>query len=203
MTDDDRTRWNQRYRSGDAPVEAKPNRWFAAHAATIDALAARRQANGCTPTALDIACGAGGTVIWLAQRGWCATGVDLSEEALALASNAAAAMQPGAHARFLHADLDLWRPPADAYDCVTCFYFLERRLWPALRAAVRPGGLLAMQTFHRGAHKIRPAANPAYLLEPDELFALVTGWGWTVLARTDAAAAETSEAILAQRPTID
>ena len=203
MTDDDRIRWNQRYRSGDAPVEARPNRWFTAHTAIIDAVAARRQANGDTPTALDIACGAGGTVLWLAARGWCATGVDGSDAALALAQSHAERMQLSAHVRWVHADLDVWRPPAAAFDCVTCFYFLDRRLWPSLREAVRPGGLLAMQTFHRSAIKIRPAANPAYLLEKDELFDLVAGWGWSVLARADAASAETSEAVLAQRPTID
>lgn len=200
MTDDDRTRWNQRYRSGDAPVEAKPNRWFAAQEATITRIAAEQHSLGRMPTALDIACGAGGTVLWLAQRGWCAAGVDVSDEALALAQLHAERLQISAHVQWIHADLDAWRPPADAFDCVTCFHFLERRLWPALRAAVRPGGLLAMQTFHRGALHIRPAANPAYLLEKDELLDLVTGWGWTVLAIADAAAAQTTEAVLAQRP---
>lgn len=139
-------------------------------------------------------------MLWLAARGWCATGVDVSDAALTLAQTHAERLQLSAHVRWIHADLDEWRPPADAYDCVTCFHFLDRRLWPALRRAVRPGGLLAVQTFHRNAIKIRPAANPAHLLEQDELFDLVTGWGWTVLARADAAAAETTEAVLAKRP---
>ncbi len=39
----------------------------------------------CGPKALDIACGAGGTVAWLAQRGWQVTGVDISTTALAIA----------------------------------------------------------------------------------------------------------------------
>jgi len=200
MTDDDRTRWNRRYRSGDAPMEAKPNRWFAAQEATIERIADAQRAVGRTPTALDIACGAGGTVLWLAERGWCATGVDVSDAALALAQTHAERLHLSMHVSWIHADLDVWRPPVDAFDCVTCFYFLERRLWPALCAAVRPGGLLAMQTFHRGALKIRPAANPAYLLEKGELLGLVTGWGWTVLAAANGVVAETMEAVLAQRP---
>jgi hypothetical protein len=58
---------------------------------------------------------------------------------------------------FLSVDLDDWRPPPAAFDCVTCFYFLSRELWPWLRAAVRPGGLLALQTHHAGVLTVRPA----------------------------------------------
>ena len=199
MTTEDRTRWNERYRNGDAPTEATPNRWLARHAATIDGVASARLESGSAPAALDLACGAGGTVLWLAQRGWQATGVDVSDAALALAGNTASLMAIADRTHFLHVDLDAWRPPADAFDCVTCFYFLDRVLWPSLRAAVRPGGLLALQTHHPGVLTVRPHANPAYLLAPGELAGLIAGWGWTLLA-TDPTAAATSEAVLAQRP---
>lgn len=200
MSVDDRTRWNQRYRQGDAPVESQPNRWLAAQVDHLDRVAAARQCMAARPSALDLACGAGGTVIWLAQRGWEATGVDVSDAALALAAAAAAQHAGVGHAHFLHVDLDDWHPPVSAFDCVTCFYFLDRRLWPWLRAAVRPGGLLAMQSHHQGVRKLRPHANPAYLLAPGELTALIAAWGWTLLAVRDGTAASTSEAILAQRP---
>lgn len=197
MTTADRTRWNERYRSGDAPTEPTPNRWLARHAAVLDRVAAARRASGGAPAALDLACGAGGTVLWLARRGWQATGVDVSDAALALASGAASALALADGVRFLRVDLDEWRPPVAAFDCVTCFYFLDRALWPGLGAAVRPGGLLALQTHHPGVLAVRPSANPAYLLAPGELASLIAGWGWALLA-TDSTA--TSEAVLAQRP---
>lgn len=202
MSTADRTRWNQRYLAGDAPVETKPNRWLASLADVLDGVAAARQAVGQTPTALDVACGAGGTVLWLAQRGWLATGVDVSDAALTLATRAAVQQGVAERARFLHVDLDDWRPPAEAFDCVTCFYFLSRPLWPWLRAAVRPGGLLALQTHHVGVLKVRPDANPDYLLASGELTALIKGWGWTLLAVSDPESATTSEAVLAQRPLV-
>ena len=90
MAIDDRTRWNQRYRSGDAPRGDRPNRWFAAQHAALDRVAATLAGQHRAPVALDVACGAGGTVLWLAQRGWHATGVDVSDAALALAAQAAA-----------------------------------------------------------------------------------------------------------------
>lgn len=198
MTVDDRTRWNQRYRRGDAPRGDRPNRWFAAQHATLDRVAATLAAQQRVPAALDVACGAGGTVLWLAQRGWYATGVDVSDAALALASQAAAEAGLTSRTHLLHADLDQWRPAPDSYDCITCFYFLERSLWPALRAAVRPGGLLALQTYTTRWLTTRPESNPAYLLAPGELTALVASWGWTLLAA--GAPDQPSEAVLAQRP---
>lgn len=200
MSTADRTRWNQRYMAGDAPIDAKPNHWLTAHAGALDHVAAARLAQGESPTALDVACGAGGTVIWLAQRGWLATGVDISDAALALALRAAAQQGVADRVSFLAVDLDAWRPAPAAFDCVTCFYFLDRTLWPWLRAAVRPGGLLALQTHHSGVLKVRPDANPDYLLAPGELTALIASWGWTLLATSDPTSAATSEAVLAQRP---
>lgn len=203
MTDEDRTHWNKRYHCGDAPITPKPNRWLVAHAHLIDGVAAARRHAGETPRSLDIACGAGGSVIWFAQRGWRATGVDVSEQALALADAAAMKMGVSTEVRLVHADLDQWRPPATVFDCVTCFHFLNRQLWPSLRAAVRPGGLLAMLTFHHGLLRIRPDANPAYLLERGELAALIASWGWPLLASGDPTTGDTSEGVLAQCPVGD
>lgn len=200
MSTADRTRWNQRYLAGDAPIATSPNNWLTGYADLLDGVAAARQAQGATPTSLDIACGAGGTALWLAQRGWLATGVDVSDAALALATRSAAQQGVADRVRFLSVDLDDWRPSPAAFDCVTCFYFLNRELWPWLRAAVRPGGVLALQTHHAGVLKVRPHANPDYLLTPGELTALIASWGWTLLAASDPTSAATSEAVLAQRP---
>ncbi len=146
------------------------------------------------PQALDIACGAGGTVAWLAQRGWQVTGVDISPTALTLAGTQLAAV--GAQATLVQADLDSWRPGVDSCDLLTCFNFLERRLWPAMLLAVRPHGLIGLRTFHTGRLAARPATNPAHLLAPGELSALVESWGWRLLA---AESDGQVEAVLAQR----
>ena len=97
----------------------------------------------------------------------------------------------------IEADLDAWRPAVACCDLLTCFHFLDRRLWPSLRAAVRPGGLLCLSTYHTGRLVERPHTNPDPLLQGGELTALVQGWGWRVLAaQTDAQ----TEAILGQCP---
>ncbi len=69
--------------------------------------------------AIELGCGAGNSVIYLASRGFDATGVDFSEAAIAIATKSAAAK--GAHCRFVVADVlgdlaDLGEPYDFAYD---------------------------------------------------------------------------------------
>ena len=198
MTEIDRRHWEARYESGDAPIHARPHRWLARQAAFLDTLAASRADSVSGPQALDIACGAGGTLTWLAQRGWQVTGVDISAAALTIAQSQLAEAGLIARAVLMQADLDTWRPAADCCDLLTCFNFLDRRLWPAMRLAVRPHGLIGLKTFHTGRLIERPDTNPAHLLEPGELAALVDGWGWRLLASESDAQVE---AVLAQRVT--
>lgn len=194
MAEIDRLHWEDRYTSGHAPVHAAPNRWLAAQAPYLQLL----EDGAAAPLqALDVACGAGGTLLWLAARGWSVTGVDISAAALALAQHQLAAAGLLDHAVLIEADLDTWRPLAASCDLLTCFNFLDRRLWPSLRAAVRPQGLICFSTYHRGRLIERPHTNPDHLLAPGELAALVSDWGWRLLARQHN---ERSEAVLAQRP---
>ena len=181
MTDDDRIQWNERYRQGQGPTSGRANYRLEPYAAHVDALAAAVRARGETPTALDVACGPGGTALWLARRGWRVTGVDVSEEALEKARFMVAEAGVADRCTFLQVDLDHWRPPAESADLVTCFYFLDRSLWPALRDAVKPGGLFIQETFNINRHERRPASNADHLLRPGELLSLAEEWGWTVL----------------------
>ena len=69
-----REAWNERYASHDLVWGIDPNRFVK------EAFADR------TPgRVLDLACGEGRNALWLASRGWTATGVDFSRVALARA----------------------------------------------------------------------------------------------------------------------
>jgi len=124
--------------------------------------------------ALDVACGVGQNAIWLAQHGFIVDAVDISSVALAHAR--LAATQAGVTVNLIQADLDEWKPPAEAYDLVIGFRFLNRRLWPRLQTAVRPGGWLLYQTFN--LRKLTPDAGcpPEYLLDIGELSHAFGGW---------------------------
>ena len=198
MADTDRMRWNQRYLQEKGPGDA-PNRWLVDAAAWLASHEAAAAQQGRSPVALDIACGVGGAVHWLAARGWQATGVDLSDVALATARRQAHLLGVGVRCVFVCADLDHWRPLVDSVDLCTCFYFLDRALWPALMAAVRPGGLVIWRTFDRRRLAQRPATHPAHLLEPGEPAAYVQAAGWSLL-RAEHDADGVTSGVIARKP---
>lgn len=84
--------------------------------------------------ALDLGCGEGGDVIWLAARGWHVTGLDVSPTAIARARSAAEEAGLGAHTQFEVADLEEWTSSSD-YDLITAS-FLQSMSVPLQREAV-------------------------------------------------------------------
>jgi trans-aconitate methyltransferase len=98
--------WEERYAGSSRVWSGAPNR---ALVDIVSDLAPGR--------ALDLGCGEGADVVWLAQRGWQATGIDISETAIARARAAATGLDLP-HARFEAADLAMWRP-AEPYELVT------------------------------------------------------------------------------------
>ncbi len=138
-------------------------------------------------TALDLGCGEGGDVLWLAERGWRATGMDAAAPALSRARDEALARGLDEQVEFQLVDLAGWEPPA-RWDLVTCHYLhevaalRERALSAAVRA-VAPGGTLVV-VGHHPDESPELAGPPAPLrFRPEELAsALTLGEGWTVSA---------------------
>ncbi|MEW6445095.1 MAG: methyltransferase domain-containing protein [Pseudomonadota bacterium] len=118
--------------------------------------------------ALDLACGLGANALFMAERGLRVRAWDSSPVAIARLQGMACArgLEIAASVRDVVAD-----PPApECFDVIAVSHFLDRDLFPALLAALRPGGLLFYQTFtvERDGDGDAPA-NPAFLLEPNEL----------------------------------
>ncbi|GAA2872794.1 class I SAM-dependent methyltransferase [Pseudonocardia halophobica] len=93
--------------------------------------------------ALDVACGRGAVAVWLAHQGFAVDAVDVSGAGLASA-RALAAAEGVRRVRFLEADLDAGLPVAGPYDLVVCQRYRDPALYPALAAALAPGGLLVL-----------------------------------------------------------
>lgn len=71
--------------------------------------------------ALDLGCGSGSNSLMLAEQGWSVVGVDWSEEAVRLATEAAA--RQDLDAQFVIGDLTSWKPD-EAFDLVISTYAL-------------------------------------------------------------------------------
>ena len=164
MTSSDRERWNNKW-DYFGLSDASPDRLLAANADLLPG-----------GLALDVACGQGRNSVWLAQRGYRVIGLDLSDVGLRQAQTTAAAANVTDRIDFVQIDLDNWRPPPAVCDLIIVFRFLDRRLFPHLRAALKPGGLIVYETRHLGALAVSPQSDPRYLLEPGELAREFADW---------------------------
>ncbi len=125
----DRERWDARHAVAGATVAMPP-----------DGLRGREHLLPDGGSMLDVACGRGGVAVWFARRGWQVDAVDVSP--VGVAAGAAAAPEVGWHVH----DLGTGLPTActGPYDVVVCQRFRDPALYPALAAALAPGGLLVL-----------------------------------------------------------
>ncbi len=93
---------------------------------------------------LEIACGQGQTAVWLARRGMDVYGVDLSPVAIAQARMLATNAGVSEHCHFEVHDLDAGLPDTPPVDLLLCHKFRDTRLYPAMKARLAPGGMLAI-----------------------------------------------------------
>ena len=120
-------------------------------------------------TVLDLACGSGRHVRYLAARGLRVTAVDRDRDALAHSHESAAEL--------IEADLERapWPLPGRRFDAVVVTNYLWRPLMPAIVGSVAEGGLLLYETFALGQEKIGRPTNPDFLLRPGELLSVAQG----------------------------
>ena len=122
-------------------------------------------------TVLDLACGSGRHLHWLATRGLRVTGVDRDEAALQGLRGLQSQME------LLVADLETgpWPLPGRTFDAVVVTNYLWRPLLPNIVASVAPGGLLIYETFGAGNGQFGRPSRPDFLLQPGELLESARG----------------------------
>ncbi len=135
-TGHDHASWEERYRGAPALWSGRANPPLVAQVGELP-----------PGRALDVGCGEGGDVLWLAGRGWRATGLDWSQVALDRAAEHAAAAGLTDRVEWVRGDVETWQPPAGAFDLVTAHFLhptaAERpAVLARLAAAVAPGGTL-------------------------------------------------------------
>lgn len=117
---------------------------------------------------LDVACGSGRHMRWLATHGFVVTGIDRDAAALATLST---------HGRVMVADIEAaaWPLAGEQFAAVVVTNYLWRPLWPNLRSSLAPGGVLIYETFALGNEAFGKPSNPDFLLRPGELLDACSG----------------------------
>jgi len=109
--EDPAQQWDQRYREA-------PRLW----SGSVNAALAKLVGQLHPGTALDLGCGEGADVVWLAEQGWQTTGVDISSVAIQRAEDAARTRGISEQqARFEVGDVTKWRSP-ERYDLVVAAF---------------------------------------------------------------------------------
>jgi hypothetical protein len=155
--------WDRRYAS-------EPRRWSGQPNGTL-VVEIEHVAPG---SALDVGCGEGADAIWLAQRGWQVTAVDISQMALDRARRAAE--DASVKVDWIRADIAIKPPARRRYDLVSVHY-------PALRHtpgdntilsiidAVAPGGTLLIvgHNLDGSDHHERHGFDPSNYIQPADV----------------------------------
>ncbi len=177
--------WDERYGAHDALWSGNPNGHLLGE---FDGLA--------PGAALDVGCGEGADAIWLAERGWRVTGVDLSTVALQRAAANAARVGPEVadNITWVQVDLTRWEPGADRYDLVSSQFLhlpsaTRHALFDRLAAAVAPGGTLLIVGHHPSDLETtmpRPK-EPDLFFTGDDIVAQLNSDDWDIVTNADMA----------------
>jgi SAM-dependent methyltransferase len=127
--------WNATYQRGTG-FNLKPN------ALLVSAVEGR------TPgTALDIGMGQGRNALFLARQGWKVTGVDPATEGVRLAQEAAREARLPLEA--LAQGIEAYELGRERFDLIALIYVGGAELAPRIKAALKPGGLVVVEYFHK------------------------------------------------------
>lgn len=172
MRDEHTQRWQQRYR--ESPPEQMP--WHREQPAETLVDAVRR---GLLPRGItiDLGCGTGTDLIYLAQQGYRVIGVDIAIEPLRFARERI--RQVGLHIPLIQADARFlpFRDASVHLICDSgCFHSFAPEIRPMYARSVarvlKPGGILFMRQFH--ADQPQPPEGGPHRLKLEDFFEVFT-----------------------------
>ncbi len=170
--------WDERYSSSQRIWSGNPNARLVEEVEPL------------TPgTALDVGCGEGADVVWLAGHGWTVTGVDVSGVALDRAAGHAAEAGVAERTSWQRADVFARDPLPTGFDLVTASYVhvppdLFDAVYRHVAASVAPGGSLVVLAHHPDdVHTgLRNSELSHLLFTPEAVHAVLDPAEWEVVS---------------------
>jgi tellurite methyltransferase len=161
VSQDSKTQWDQRY--------SRPTFIFGKTPAKF--LAENYQFIPFGSAVLDMGMGEGRNAVFLAQKGYKVTGVDISSVAVKKAN--LLAQEFGVKIKGVVASLEQYKILPNSYDAIICFYYVDRNLIEKMKTWLRPGGILIYEAFTIREKNKAPNDEPvAYFLKDQELLHL-------------------------------
>jgi len=161
MSEADRAKWNARYRGTPCACLAEPNALLVEWLPKIEF-----ELEPGSRTAVDVACGQGRHVLYLARRGWTVDAMDISEVALEQLAAVAAAegLAVGCHQRDFEPPTPLESSPFDPhrYDLAVMMRYTNLPLLPYVASALRPGGYLVTEVYLKSDRVDAGPRNPDF-----------------------------------------
>jgi tellurite methyltransferase len=114
-------------------------------------------------TVLDMGMGEGRNAVFLAQKGFKVTGVDISS--IAIKKSHILAKEYGVKIKTIAASLKDYKIAAGSFDAIICFYYVDRELLESIKSWLRPGGILIYE-----AYTARQRVHPSHRHDPEEYF---------------------------------
>jgi SAM-dependent methyltransferase len=162
-----RALWDRKYEEG-LPSLIKPDPYFVwAYERHVNQLF--RNAG----RALDLAAGLGRHTLWLAERAWQVSAVDISEVAIGKLGQAAGQLNVKVNVFAIDAAKYDFEP--ERFDLIVLFYHLDRNLFPKIVSALKPGGLFICKMAVHWRSEIALEKSNLKPLDTNELTSLVPG----------------------------
>src|SRR3990172_1969622 len=163
MSEDDKNHWEKKY-SGDG-YEPHPN----PSALLTEWLDERPPGR-----ALDLACGTGRNALYLAEKGYDVTAIDISPQAIALAKDMA--REKGLKINWIIADLDNYAIQGQYDLIVISFFHVNRNMVSSVINALKKGGILLYENHMLSPSSAEDEAHKhRFHLKPGELGQLFRG----------------------------
>ena len=158
MSDLDRKKWNSRYAEGAYARRTQPSELL------VNAVEDWPEQAG---RALDIACGAGRNALYMAERGFQVTAMDISDQALDGARRTA--VERHLTVQWLEQDLDELTELDGVFGLICMVRYVNAPLLNLAVQSLAPEGLLVVEQHLRTEAAVIGPNNPVFRVAPGEL----------------------------------
>lgn len=162
---DSKTQWDEKY--------SRPT--FIFGKSPVQFLAENYQYIPYEGTVLDMGMGEGRNAVFLAQKGYKVTGIDISSVAVKKAY--LLAQEFGVKFKGVVASLQDYNIAPNSFDAIVCFYYVDRNLVEKIKSWLKPGGVLIYEayTVREKSRKKRNQLDDSEYLKEQELLKMFTG----------------------------